>query len=309
MSVGRILLIDKPAGPSSHDVVARARRVLGERRIGHTGTLDPFASGLLVLCVGPVTRLAEYLTGMEKSYQASLRLGVSTDTLDPEGQITAESPIDGVTPEAIESAFDAQRGQIEQLPPVFSAKKLAGERAYEKARRGETVELQPVAVTISEIATDEVALPDVRFHMTCSTGTYVRSVGRDVGAALGTGGHLTELRRTRVGGFLVDDAIRLDDLETVRDMAAGTHPAVLTPLQAMAHLPARELDSEQHVHLAHGRAVPWEGEDAPVALVHRDGVLLAIGRVEAGTFKPRKVFTSPADITAPADIATPADIA
>ena len=133
MSAGRIFLIDKPAGPSSHDVVARARRALGERRIGHTGTLDPFASGLLVICVGPVTRLAEYLTGMDKSYSATLRLGVSTDTLDPEGQVVSETAIDGVGPEAVHAAFATQRGEIEQLPPIFSAKKLKGERAYEKA--------------------------------------------------------------------------------------------------------------------------------------------------------------------------------
>ncbi len=295
MSAGRILLIDKPAGPSSHDVVARARRALGERRIGHTGTLDPFASGLLILCVGPVTRLAEYLTGMPKKYTATLRLGVSTDTLDPEGQVVAESSLAGVTDEAIVAAFATQRGEIQQLPPIFSAKKLKGERAYEKARRGEEVELSPVTVTISEMKIDDITLPDVRFHMTCSTGTYVRAVGRDVGADLGVGGHLTELRRTQVGTFSVSDAVALDQLEALRDVEAGGNPAVMTPLQAMDHLPAQGLSPDDHIHLAHGRPVPWEAADAAVALVHRDGHLLAVGRAEAGLFKPRKVFTTPAD--------------
>ena len=296
MSAGRIFLIDKPAGPSSHDVVARARRALGERRIGHTGTLDPFASGLLVICVGPVTRLAEYLTGMDKSYSATLRLGVSTDTLDPEGQVVSETPIDGVDPEAVHAAFATQRGEIEQLPPIFSAKKLKGERAYEKARRGEEVTLKPVSVTISELEIDDIALPDIRFHMTCSTGTYVRAVGRDVGAELGVGGHLTELRRTRVGAFSVTDAIALDQLDGLRDVAAGESPSVLSPLDAMGHLPAGELTPDDHVHLAHGRPVSWDGSDAPVALVHRDRQLLAVGRAEDGLFKPRKVFTTPADL-------------
>lgn len=297
MSAGRIILIDKPAGPSSHDVVARARRVLRERRIGHTGTLDPFASGLLLICVGPVTRLAEYLTGMTKSYEATLRLGVSTDTLDPEGEVIAESTLDGLSDDGIRAAFARQLGQIDQLPPIFSAKKLGGERAYEKARRGESVELKRVPVIISRMEIDQIAIPDVRFSMTCSTGTYVRSVGRDVGEALGTGGHLTALRRTVVGDFRVEDAISLGELEQIGDLWAGAHPAVLTPLQALGHLPTQELEAEDHVHLAHGRAVPWNGADAEVALVHRSGQLLSVGRAEEGQFKPRKVFTTPEDLT------------
>ncbi len=289
MSLGRILLVDKPAGPTSHDVVQVARRALGERRIGHTGTLDPFASGLIVLCIGRATRLAQYLTGRPKRYRATLRLGVSTDTLDPEGRVvdTREVPTE-LDPERLEGALAALRGEIDQRPPAFSAKKRRGERAYEKARRGEEVELEPVRVTVHELEVTRIALPELDLVSTVSSGTYIRALGRDLGEALGTGGHLTALRRTAVGDLSVEGAIGLDELREVPP--TDDHPAWRTPLEAMGDAPSIEADEEDRRHLAHGRAIAWDGAEAGLAVVRAGRELIAVGRAEAGRFHPKKVF-------------------
>ncbi|NIP58321.1 MAG: tRNA pseudouridine(55) synthase TruB, partial [Gemmatimonadetes bacterium] len=201
-----VLPVDKPVGPTSHDVVARARRALDTGRIGHTGTLDPFASGLLLLCVGPATRLSEYLTALEKSYVAVARLGVGTDTLDPEGAVVERSDSWSELDRArIEEASASFLGRREQVPPQFSAKKVGGEAMYARARRGERVELSPIPVEIHELELLGVDLPDVRLRIRCSSGTYVRALARDLGAALGEPAHLAELRRTAVGSFRVQD--------------------------------------------------------------------------------------------------------
>jgi tRNA pseudouridine55 synthase len=208
-----VLPVDKPEGPTSHDVVAAARKALSERRIGHTGTLDPFASGLLLLCVGRATRLAEYFSGLDKEYEAEARLGIATDTLDRDGNVVAVSERwSEVTEEGLEAALGALRGDIEQVPPQFSAKKVEGERAYKSARDGRRVELPPVPVTVRELTLTGVDLPFVRFRVRCSSGTYVRALARDLGAGLGVGAHLTALRRTAVGPRSVEGALRLDDL-------------------------------------------------------------------------------------------------
>jgi tRNA pseudouridine55 synthase len=270
-------------------VVGLARRALGTRRVGHTGTLDPFASGLLLLCVGWATRLAEYLSGLDKTYRGVAHLGVVTDTADRTGAVLERG--EGwrdLRDDEIEAAFRAQLGEIAQMPPAYSAKKVAGVRAYELARRGEEVALEPVRVRIERIEVLEITLPEVVFEVECSSGTYIRSLARDIGEALGVGAHLAALRRTRVGSHDVGDAIpasRLDDPEQVRE-------GWLTPLEAVAHLRRVEVDANEARALGHGIRIPAAERipaGGPLAISH-EGRLLAIGEVEDGALRARKVF-------------------
>jgi tRNA pseudouridine55 synthase len=250
--------VDKPAGPTSHDIVDATRRALGERRIGHTGTLDPFASGLLLLCIGSATRLAEYLGGLPKSYRATARLGETTDTLDPEGIVTRTSDAWRALPEAvIRRAFEAHVGTRDQRPPAFSAKKVGGERLYQKARRGEEVRADPVRIRIHRLTVEEVEPPEVTFTLACSSGTYVRAVARDVGEALGVGAHLTALRRTAIGPHGVDGALGVAELEDA-DLVSDR---LLSPLAALAHLRRLELHDAAAADVAHGRPVPAPAAD------------------------------------------------
>lgn len=285
-----VLPVDKPAGPTSHDLVAAARRALRLRRIGHTGTLDPFATGLLLLCLGPATRLAEYLTGMDKQYMGVARLGVRTDTLDGTGQASAED--DGwrdLGDTAIRDAFAAEAGTRLQQPPAFSAKKVGGRRAYDLARAGEAVLPDPVEVTIGRIAVESIDGPLVRFTLTCSSGTYVRAVARDVGDRLGVGAHLAELRRTAIGRFRVDGALPPDRLEE----ASALEAALISPLEAMGHLPAAEIDDAGVRRLRNGQAVPapdGAGRDGDVIAVSSGGELVALARRDGDLLRPSKVF-------------------
>jgi len=283
-----VLPLDKPEGPTSHDMVAAVRRALGERRVGHTGTLDPFASGLLLLCVGRATRLAGYLSGMDKTYQAIARLGVATDTEDREGEVVAESEgWRGVTEATVDHALDGLRGDILQRPPRFSAKKVGGEAAHRRARRGEEVRLESVPVTVHELVVTSFEPPEVGLRVRCSSGTYVRSLARDLGEALGVGAHLTRLRRTAVGGFDVTDAVAPDELNDQARVAE----AWIDPLRALGHLPRVEVDGAAAVDLGHGRAVPVEGiaDGGPTTAAHA-GTLVAVGEVRDATFRPRRVF-------------------
>ncbi|HEX7050242.1 MAG TPA: tRNA pseudouridine(55) synthase TruB [Longimicrobiales bacterium] len=284
-----VLRVDKPEGPTSHDVVARARRALGIRRIGHTGTLDPFASGLLLLAVGAATRLAEYLTRLPKTYRATARLGVTTDTADRTGaELEVSEAWRELSGERIAEAFRAQTGTIRQRPPAFSAKKVAGERAYTRARRGEEVALEPVPVTIWRLEILAIQPPDVHFEVECSSGTYVRAIARDAGAALGVGAHLTMLRRTRIGPHDVADAVALDRLED----AAAVRRAWLAPADAVAHLPRVAVDAAAATALAHGRTLPAPADAAagtPIAVV-RNHELVAIAERDDGRLRPRKVL-------------------
>ncbi|MEQ8328957.1 MAG: tRNA pseudouridine(55) synthase TruB [Longimicrobiales bacterium] len=283
-----VLPVDKHPGPTSHDVVARARRALGIRKIGHTGTLDPFASGLMLLCVGKATRIAEYLTGMPKTYEATARLGVRTETLDTEGSPTGEA-VDpsAVTEDAIEDALAALRGPIDQVPPQYSAKKVGGVAMHRRARQGEQVVLEPRRVVVHELVLLSWDGADLRFRVRCSSGTYVRALARDVGDSLSVGAHLTALRRTSVGAFDVADALdqeRLDDPEAV----AG---AWLDPLAALAHLPRVDVDAAGAATLGFGKALEVaETPDAELVAVAWDDTLAALGSVEGGLLKPRKVF-------------------
>lgn len=320
-----VVPVDKPEGPTSHDVVARARRALDIRRVGHTGTLDPFASGLLLLCVGRATRLAEYLTGLDKSYEAEALLGVETDTLDREGIVVAEH--DGweeLDEGDIRRAMAELTGTIRQVPPQYSAKKVGGEAMHRKARRGEAVELAPVPVTVHVMDLVAMELPRVRFTVRCSSGTYVRALARDLGRALGVGGHLTALRRTAVGSFSVDEAVALAALEDDEAVSA----ARLSPMEAMERVqavPRIDVDDEQATRLRHGQRIrlpdgsgvveaveesgaadvatgpgpavaalksgPLVDAAGPrVLAVAHEGVLVAVGELEDGVLRPRKVF-------------------
>lgn len=285
-----VLPVDKPAGPTSHDVVSRARRMLGVRRIGHTGTLDPFASGLLLLCIGPATRLAEYLTALPKSYRAVLRLGQATDTDDRMGAVVQESEAwRALESGAVEAALGSQVGDILQLPPAYSAKKVDGERMYAAARRGEVVQRTPVPVTVHSLRLLRLELPEVEFEVECSSGTYIRAIARDVGEALGVGGHLVELRRTRIGDHGVESALSLDQLEN----PAAVRERLLAPADALIHLPSVRVDDEGARALAHGRSIeaPAELEEGRrAALLSPSGALLAIGERVADRVQPRKVF-------------------
>jgi len=285
-----ILPVDKPEGPTSHDVVGAVRAALGRRRVGHTGTLDPFASGLLLLCVGRATRLAEYLSGLEKTYEAVARLGLTTDTLDREGEIQEErGGWTGLDRADVESALAPFRGLQRQVPPAYSAKKVGGEEAHRRVRRGETVELAAVPVTVHELELTSLDLPLLGFRMRCSSGTYVRALARDLGEALGVGAHLVRLRRTAVGAFRVGAAVPFDRLDHQETVAA----AAIGPLEALAHLPEVSADDAGAALVSQGR--PLTGVDeglAGLVAVSHDGVLLAVAESRGGVLKPRKVFAS-----------------
>jgi tRNA pseudouridine55 synthase len=290
MELDGVLPVDKPEGPTSHDLVAIARRTLRTRRIGHTGTLDPFASGLLLLCLGPATRVAEYLTALPKSYLATIRLGEATRTDDLTGELVQRSDAWRSLDEArVREALAGQTGRIAQLPPSFSAKKVAGERMYAAARRGEEVQRTPVEVTVHAIELLRFEPPDLEISVDCGSGTYIRAIARDVGEALGVGGHLTRLRRTRVGDHRVEDALSLDRLEDPERVRA----ALLSPAAALAHLPQLRVDPDQARVLAHGGWIPapvGTPEGGPIALLDERRALLAVAERRGDRIQPRKVF-------------------
>jgi tRNA pseudouridine55 synthase len=285
-----VLPVDKPAGWTSHDVVARARGALRTRRVGHTGTLDPFATGLLLLCVGRATRIAEYLTALPKRYEAVARLGQETDTDDGTGRVVAgdDEAWRRLAPDAVAAAFTAQVGALRQVPPAYSAKKVAGERMYERARRGAAVDLAAVAVRVHWLDVHAVTGPEVRFGLECSSGTYVRAVARDAGRALGVGAHLSALRRTGMGPHDVAGALAVDALDDAAAVAAARLPL----LAALAFLPRADVDDDAAARLRSGGAIPAPAglADAAAVAVAHDDALLAIARAAEGRLQPRKVL-------------------
>jgi tRNA pseudouridine55 synthase len=289
-----VLPVDKPAGPTSHDIVGRARRALKTRRIGHTGTLDPFASGLLLLCINNATRVAEYLTGLPKTYEAELVLGASTDTDDHTGSINATSESwRTLDPDAVKAAFARWVGTVMQMPSQYSAKKVDGVRAYDAARRGEEVALAASEITIYSIDVVSVALPRVSFRVHCSSGTYIRALARDVGRDLGVGAHLTALRRTAVGSFDVSTAVPLDALEDGSIVASRA----ISCADAVSFMERIDVDDVGVEEISHGRVVrassPGSADPlaVPVAVMH-DGDLIAIARRDGDVIRPRKVFVN-----------------
>jgi tRNA pseudouridine55 synthase len=281
-----VALVAKPGGPdgpTSHDVVDRVRRTVGTDRVGHLGTLDPFASGLLVIMVGRATRLAPFAAGWPKAYDGVIRLGATTDTDDATGATVATSQAwQGLDRARVEEALDAFRGTYDQRPPAYSAVKVAGERAYRRARRGEAVELRPRRVEVTELEIERFGPPDVAFRATVSGGTYLRSLARDVGAALGCGAHLATLRRTRVGPFQLEDAVAPDAVtaQTLRD-----------PAELVRDLPARQLDDAGRAAVVHGRPVPAGSEmrDAGWVALFASGALVAVAERIDDVLKPRVV--------------------
>lgn len=286
-----ILRVDKPVGPTSHDMVGRVRRVLKTRRVGHTGTLDPFASGLLLICVGTATRLSQVLTGMAKTYEAEAFLGIRTDTDDREGVVVSQRAGAGdLQVEEVEAALSRFRGRILQTPPPYSAKKVGGEAAYLKARRGESVELAPVEVEIEELELLEWRPPHLRLRMRCSSGTYIRALARDLGEALGVGAHLTTLRRTAIGPHSVEGAVSGDMLDDPGALAAAWLPV----RTALSHLPCVDVEEAAVTALCRGQGVAdprgnGGGAEDPVAVFHA-GELVALGEARDGRLFPRRVL-------------------
>ena len=291
---GGAFLVDKPEGPTSHDVVRWARRSLGVRKIGHTGTLDPFASGLLILLVGPATRLAAYLSALPKKYEARARLGIRTDTHDSEGRTVSEDSGVMPTKERVEEELATFEGRGQQVPPQFSAKKVGGERMYKRARRGDTVQLPPVDVEIFEIRLTDYAPSEIGFTMTCSTGTYVRALARDLGDRLGVGAHLTVLRRTAVGTFSLDRAVPGDRL---REGLCPNPTQWIEPATAVGHLTTVHVEAEAALRLRQGGAVAWseeaeQGTGEHIAVMD-DGGLVGIAEIRDGLLAPKKILTMP----------------
>ncbi len=310
-----LVIVDKPAGLTSHDVVARIRRLAGTRRVGHAGTLDPMATGVLVVGVEKATRLLGYLTLTEKEYAATIRLGQSSSTDDAEGEITAAaSSAAELTEDQLTRAVAALTGEIQQVPPAVSAIKVAGQRAYRLTRAGAAPELKPRPVTVYEFAVTALrrtkrdgegdGLLDLDATIRCSSGTYIRALARDLGAALGTGGHLTRLRRARVGGYGLEQARTLDQL-------AERFEVLPLAQAASAAFPGRNLTADEARRLAHGGrlalAVDAAGGDvagggvaagaggvtdprAPMAAYAPDGTLVALVTEESGQARPLVVF-------------------
>ena len=283
-----ILLVDKPAGWTSHDVVAVARGALGVRKIGHAGTLDPFATGLLVLGAGRATRLLEYLVGLDKEYEATARLGVATDSFDPDGvRISEDDRWRCLDPDRIRNVAAGLVGPLVQTPPRFSAVKVGGIPAHRRARRGEDIQLPSRTVTVRSLRVLEVDLPTIRFRVSCSSGTYVRSLAGELGERLGTTCHLTALRRDRVG------RLGLDRAATVAALREGRLPngAWVPPAAALSHLQCVQVDADAAKLLATGRQVGADARDARTAAFVLPGdELVAVGEVHGGLLKPRKVF-------------------
>ncbi len=251
-----LLVVNKPVGPTSHDIVFKIRKWSGERRAGHTGTLDPLASGVLVICLGTATRISEYLLGSDKRYRALVQLGRTTATYDAEGQ-TLEQKNVAVTIEQIESALEKFRGTISQTPPAYSAVQVDGRRAYDRARRGEQVELEPRAVTIHTLNVMEWTPPDLTLDVLCSAGTYIRSLAHDLGGALGCGGHLAGLARTGAGRYTLADAHALDEIQSAfNERRSGQ--LILATDHALADWPAVHLDASGADRITHGNPVPME---------------------------------------------------
>jgi tRNA pseudouridine55 synthase len=297
-----LLLIDKEPGCTSHDVVQRARRVLKQKKIGHCGTLDPDATGLLLLTLGGATRLTRFLIRAPKVYEGTIRFGISTDTYDASGKVTAEAPIDGLTTAAATAAMQRFEGTFEQQAPPYSAKKVGGEKFYEIARRGEEVPVETKQVTVFEFAPlGEIEDGRLRFRLGCTSGTYARTLAHDLGAALGCGAHLSALRRTRIGPFDVASAVTLPQLE--ESVAAGERPAeAWVPFDSIP-LPFGEVttDPQQEQRIRHGQTVlvrELAGEEGDwVKLMNRRRELVAVGTVVerigsagVGIVQPKVVF-------------------
>jgi tRNA pseudouridine55 synthase len=297
-AISGVLVVDKPVGMTSHDVVQAIRTGTGLRRAGHTGTLDPRASGVLVILVGPAVRLSEFVSASDKRYQAIIRLGSATDTFDADGKVTQpQAPVD-VTEEQFEKVLNTFIGEIEQTPPPYSAVKVQGRKAYELAREGEEVELAPRKITVHHLEILEWAPPEVVIDVHCSSGTYVRSLANDLGNALGCGAYLVGLRRTKSGRFSLREATPLRKLQEA--FHAGNWYQYLIPAaEALAEWPAVELTPDDVENIRHGHRIHAGAEAKPgmVRGVSTQGELVALmdlvtGETGEPEWQPKKVFFS-----------------
>jgi len=292
MTPDGILNLDKPRGPTSHDVVAHVRKLTGVRRVGHAGTLDPLATGVLLLCIGQATRVAEYLMAGQKVYRARLRLGITTDTYDAQGQVVAEAPV-AVNRTQVEEALAQFRGQIAQVVPMYSAIKREGTSLHRLARQGIEVERKPRPVEIFRLELTAWEPPECTLELTCSRGTYVRSLAHDLGQSLGCGAHLTGLARLASGDFCLEEAVTLEQF--AQAAAENRWPDLLHPIDgALTHFPALNLDADSARRLCLGQAVAGceSGEAGLVRVYGPDGTFLALAAYDpaTGLLQPRKVF-------------------
>ena len=298
VGVDGVLIIDKPAGMTSHDVVAHVRKILHVKRVGHTGTLDPFATGVLVIMVGRATRLAQFLSGAEKEYTGVIRLGYATNTGDATGtriETPTRASAVNLSPEEIETAMSSLCGEIEQTPPMFSARKVGGEKLYELARRGKEVERKPARVQIFQFhavpGNDSKRMNDddtreIAVQVVCSAGTYVRVLAEDLGQRLGMGAHLCELRRTRAGNFRIEQALLPEQLTELSD-SDSLEQALISPDTALSHLPSIDLSSDDVPRVLHGINLQidsagsnWKSNEN-VRMRDPNGNLVAIGAYDA----------------------------
>ena len=303
-----ILNVDKPSGLTSHDVVAVVRRLSRQRKVGHAGTLDPMATGVLLVCIGDATRVSEYLMDSTKTYLATIHLGISTTTDDAEGDTIAETPIQ-VTREQVGTALASFVGRIEQIPPKYAAIKHRGRKLYELARKGIDVDVPARSVTIHAINIVEVAPPQVRIEVTCGPGTYIRALARDLGQALGCGAHLSALRRTQSGQFRAENAASMEQLDGA--FASQTAGQLLLPLDAaLTHLPAIHVPLDSARSLALGQAIQGPtavgpqatGKQAGLARAYAPGqrfVAIVAWDQASARWRPRKVFAQPHDLASP----------
>ena len=293
-AISGVLVVDKPVGLTSHDVVQVIRKGTNIRRAGHTGTLDPRASGVLVILIGPAVRLSEYVSASDKRYQAVLRLGASTDTYDADGQVTRSRPVENITEEQFESELQKFVGEIEQVPPPYSAVKVKGRKAYEMAREGEEVDLAPRKIKVYSLELLEWAPPEAVIDVYCSSGTYVRSLAHDLGEALGCGAHLVGLRRTKSGRFTLRDAVPLRKLKDAFDDGSW-YQFLIPAAEALSDWPSIELSEEQVDALRHGHRIPAEAGSANLARgISGMGELVALLEFDPASseWQPKKVFFS-----------------
>lgn len=280
---------------TSHDVVARLRRFLKQQtgskvKVGHAGTLDPMATGVLVLCLGDATRLSEYVMHTTRAYRAVVRFGISTDSHDADGNITQQQPVDHLTPDSIQAILPDFTGEIDQIPPMYSAIKQGGKKLYELAREGKTVQRKPRRVTIHDIQIQHASPPDFTLQITCESGTYIRSLARDLGDTLGTGAHLTALSRIQSGTFHLDEAIKLETLIQTDNWQHHLIP----PSEALSHHPELTLTAKQVDDIQHGRFIPRDPDSTHTQIMAYlpNGRLLAILTARENQWKPHKVFSS-----------------
>lgn len=291
-SISGVLVVDKPVGLTSHDVVQIIRRGTFIRRAGHTGTLDPRASGVLVVLLGPAVRLSEYVSASDKRYQAVIQLGKTTDTYDADGKVLTSNPVDNITEAQFEEALQQFVGEIEQVPPPYSAIKIKGRKAYEMARDGEEFDLQPRKINVYSLELLEWAPPEAVIDVYCSSGTYIRSLANDLGKVLGCGAHLVGLRRTKSGRFTLRDAVPLRKLREAFD-GGSWYQYVIPAAEALSDWPSIELTDADVDAIRHGHRIPGElGIGKMARGISEQGELVALLEFDpvSNEWQPKKVF-------------------